>query len=96
MEKPWKLFIDGSSCRAGGDLGIYLTNLDGQAHHYLAKLIFKVINNEAKYEALVVGLGIAAKMGVTKIMVKADSQVVVNQILGNYASKSKKLRKYRE
>lgn len=40
--------------------------------------MFKVTNNEAEYEALVAGLAIAMKMGTTEIIVKADSQVVVN------------------
>lgn len=40
------------------------------------------------------GLGLAHQMGVIELGVKADSQVVVNQLLGLYTIKGKKLKKY--
>lgn len=60
----------------------------------MAKLAFKTTNNEAEYEALVVGLSIAKALGATEVEVKTDSQVVVNQVLGVYVAKDKKLKKY--
>lgn len=51
----------------------------------MIKLSFKININETKYEALVVGLSIAKVLG---------PQVVVNQVLGKYTTKDKKLKKY--
>nr|GEV78573.1 reverse transcriptase domain-containing protein [Tanacetum cinerariifolium] len=44
-------------------------------------------NNEAKYEALIAGLRIAARMGVKDIHVSVDSKLVANQVLGTYVAK---------
>lgn len=62
----------------------------------MATMAFKVTNNEVEYEALVAGLSIAAKMGATEVEVKSYSQIVVNQVLGLYATKGEKLKKYLE
>ncbi|XP_042944810.1 uncharacterized protein LOC122278690 [Carya illinoinensis] len=82
-EKSWVLFIDGSSCREGGGLGVHLLSTNGKGRHYMATLAFKVTNNEA----LIAGLFVAAQMGVKEIEARSDSQVVVNQVLGLYATK---------
>lgn len=67
---------------------------DGQERHYKATLTFKTTNNEAEYEALVAGLLIATTLGVTEVDVKSDSEVMVNGLLGLYATKDEKLKKY--
>lgn len=48
----------------------------------MATLTFKTTNNEAKYEALIVGLLVAKALGAVEIEVKADSNIVVNQVTG--------------
>ena len=53
----------------------------------MVKLAFKTTNNEAKYEALLAGLSMAEALGATEVEVKSNSQVVVNQVLGTYATK---------
>lgn len=73
---------------------MYLINPDGQEHYYMVTLTFKVIKNEAEYEALMTGLRVAHQMGVTELEVKGDSQLVVNQVLGLYATKGEKMKKY--
>ncbi|XP_042964601.1 uncharacterized protein LOC122298813 [Carya illinoinensis] len=70
--KPWVLFIDVSSCREGGGLGIHLLSPDGQGRHYMATLTFKVTNNETEYEALIVGLSVVARMGIPR----ADNEAI--------------------
>jgi ribonuclease HI len=37
-------------------------------------------NNEAKYEALIHGLRVAISLGIKRLLVYADSAVVVNQV----------------
>ncbi|XP_042962726.1 uncharacterized protein LOC122297003 [Carya illinoinensis] len=92
--KLWILFIDGLSCRVGGGLGIHLLSPDGQEWYYMVTLAFKVMNNEVEYEALITGLSVAAQIGATEVEARSDSQVVVNQVLGLYATKGEKLKKY--
>ncbi|XP_042939501.1 uncharacterized protein LOC122274533 [Carya illinoinensis] len=92
--KPWVLFIDGSSCRTGGGMGIHLLSPDGQEQYYMVTLAFKVTNNEVEYEALLAGLSVAAQIWAIEVDARSDSQVVVNQVLGVYAAKGEKLKKY--
>lgn len=47
------------------------------------------MNNEAEYEALVAGLTIAKALGASEVKVKANLQVVVNQVLGDSPQKAK-------
>ncbi|XP_042944673.1 uncharacterized protein K02A2.6-like [Carya illinoinensis] len=60
----------------------------------MVTLTFKMMNNEAKYEALIAGLSVATQIGATEVDARSDSQVVVNQVLGVYAAKVKKLKKH--
>ena len=45
---------------------------------------FKATKNKAEYEALIAGLNLAKDMGIKKLDIRSDSQLVVNQLLGTY------------
>jgi ribonuclease HI len=49
-------------------------------------------NNIAEYIALIRGLERALELGVTDIVVKSDSQLIVNQVNGNWSVKKDHLR----
>ncbi|GKE30316.1 reverse transcriptase domain-containing protein [Tanacetum coccineum] len=57
---------------------------------------FIASNNEAEYEALIVGLRIAAQIGVHNVNVSVDSKLVANQVLGTYVTKEENMVKYLE
>lgn len=67
---------------------------DGIEVYYVIWLEFKVSNNEAMYDAMLVGLAIVEVLGVKEVDMRAYSHVVVNQIMGEYLVKSKKLKRY--
>ena len=46
----------------------------------MVRLDFHTTNNEAEYEALVVGLDLAKAVGATSIVIYCDSQVITNQV----------------
>ena len=52
--------------------------------HYVLKFEFKASNNEAKYEALIVGLKLSKEMKVESLEIFSDSQLVVCQITDEY------------
>ena len=56
----------------------------------------RVTNNEAEYEAMITGMNIAWEMGVKKLEVKSDSQVVVGHVKGEYEARREKMKKYLE
>jgi len=48
-------------------------------------------NNEAEYEALIAGLKLARRSGRLEVEVRADSQLMVRQLTGQYRVKNKRL-----
>ncbi|GKF54093.1 reverse transcriptase domain-containing protein, partial [Tanacetum coccineum] len=76
--KVWKLFTDGSSNKGGSRAGLIQTSPDGVEFTYALCSEFKALNNEAEYEALLVGLRIEEGMGVKHIGSLVDSKFVAN------------------
>ncbi|GJS55493.1 reverse transcriptase domain-containing protein [Tanacetum coccineum] len=95
-QEPWTLFTDGSSCVDGSGAGLILTSPEGTKFTYVLRFQFIASNNEAKYEALIASLRIAAQIGVHNLHVSVDSKLVVNQVLGTYIAKEENMVKYLE
>ena len=55
---------------------------------------FPATNNEAEYEAVIVGLWMAVTLGVTGLEVYCDSLLMVSQINGEYAVKDDRMVEY--
>ena len=92
--KMWKLIVDEASNRHGAGLGIVLISPDAWLWSEQAiNLGFPASNNEAEYEALLAGLKSAFYMKATELMVYSDSQLVVNQISGDYEAKDDRMAK---
>lgn len=90
----WELHIDGAiNCRGGG-AGLVLTNLQGQTLERSIHFNFKVTNNEAEYEALIAGLGLALELGVRNMIVNIDSQLIIHQFYGEFQVKEPRMLPY--
>nr|GFA11906.1 reverse transcriptase domain-containing protein [Tanacetum cinerariifolium] len=94
QQESWTFFTDGSSSVDGSGAGLILTNPKGIEFTYALRFQFAASNNEAEYEALIVGLRIAAQMGVKNVRVSVDSKLVANQVLGTYVAKEENMVKY--
>ncbi|VFQ85727.1 unnamed protein product [Cuscuta campestris] len=51
---------------------------------------------QAEYEALINGLKILSKMGVSRVQVYSDSRLVVGQITGEFEAKEERMKRYRD
>ncbi|XP_074556553.1 uncharacterized protein LOC141812460 [Curcuma longa] len=60
------------------------------------RLSFKASNNEAEYEAALAGLQAAKRVGAARVQLYSDSQLVSQQVEGNYEVKNDRLRRYAE
>ena len=60
----WELHIDEASNAQGAGVGIILTNPDREKLGYALQYGFQDSNNEAEYEALIVGLELTQKLNV--------------------------------
>ncbi|KAJ9542444.1 LOW QUALITY PROTEIN: hypothetical protein OSB04_028950 [Centaurea solstitialis] len=92
--KPWILYVDGSSNVRGCGFGIVLKSSQGGNIVYSIRCEFKATNNEAEYEALIAGLDIALRLGAKQLHVRSDSLLVVNQVNGDFQAKDSKMMSY--
>ena len=63
-------------------MGIVLISLERITMEKSLRLRFPATNNEAEYEALLVGMAMASKLGGMVIKVFSDSRVVVRKVNG--------------
>ena len=94
-ESPqWSVHTDGSSNRHAGGAGVVLLSPEGDMVECMVCLDFLTTNNEAEYKALVVGLDLAKAAGATSIVIYCDSQVVTNQVNGDYECNGERMKRY--
>ena len=60
----------------------------------MVRLNFPTTNNEAEYQALVAGLDLAKVAGATSVVIYYDSQVVTNQVNGDYECTGERMKRY--
>ncbi|KAL0286465.1 UNVERIFIED_CONTAM: hypothetical protein Scaly_2554500 [Sesamum calycinum] len=58
------------------------------------KFIFKALSNEAKYEALIVGIRMAVDAGARNLIAYFNSQLITNQVEGTYEVKDDRMKEY--
>ena len=84
MLSPWKLNFDGSRTQDSTGVGIVIESPEGWKTQFSFQLSFDCSNNQAEYEALIIGLEILKEMGVSTVEIKGDSLLVLNQLAGKY------------
>ncbi|XP_024156391.1 uncharacterized protein LOC112164432 [Rosa chinensis] len=82
--QPWVLFFDGSRTDTLAGAGIVLENPAGDRFSYSFQLTFQCTNNQAEYEALIIGLKVLLEMGIRDVQIRGDSQLVINQLQEKY------------
>ncbi|XP_074327871.1 uncharacterized protein LOC141665789 [Apium graveolens] len=90
----WKLYVDGSSTAERSGAGLILISPEGFTIQQAITFAFKARNNQAEYEALIVGLRLAKYLGVSRMTIHSDSQIVVKQTTGEYIAKDPTLAQY--
>ena len=72
--------MDGATSAMRAGAGIVIITPEGIRLEHSFRLGFRASNNEAKYEALLIGLKTVLGMGARDIEAYSDSQLVVNQV----------------
>ena len=93
-DEAWTISIDGSSTKDMGGAGIVLVSPEKDKFEYTIQLRFRATNNEAEYEAFLVGLKLSKNMGIKNLIVKSDSQLIVGQVKGKYEAREDRMEKY--
>ena len=60
----------------------------------MVRLDFPTTNNEVEYEAIVEGLDLAKAAGAMSVVIYYDSQVITNQVNGDYKCKGERMKRY--
>ena len=92
--QPWSLYLDGSSTKDGSGAGLIIESPDGERHEHALKFLFKASNNEAEYEALIVGIELCYTAGADSVQAFSDFQLVVSQLNGTYKAKDDSMAAY--
>jgi len=77
----WTMYFDGSLMKTGAGAGLLFISPLGVHIRYVIMIHFAASNNVAEYEALVNGLKIAIELGVRRLDVRGDSQLVIDQVM---------------
>jgi len=85
------LYTDGGARGNPGPAGIGAVLTIGEEQYLFKKYIGETTNNQAEYQALILGLEEAIKRGVKEINCFLDSELVVRQLKREYKVKDKDL-----
>ncbi|XP_075659988.1 uncharacterized protein LOC142629832 [Castanea sativa] len=91
---PWKLYVDGAANQKGFRVGVVIVSLDRITTENSLRLGFSTMNNEAEYEALLVGVAMVKKLGGKTIEVFLDSRLVIRQVKGELEARDLRMQGY--
>ena len=69
--------MDGDSRKTGAGVGLQLKAPTGERIEKTIRLDFPASNNEAEYEAILVGIDLTISVSSKKIIIQSDFQLVV-------------------
>ncbi|GAA0148926.1 hypothetical protein LIER_36827 [Lithospermum erythrorhizon] len=94
-EQPqWTLSVDEASNPKGSEAEILIQGPEGLQFEYALRFSFETTNKEAEYKAMVTGLMLAQCLSITRMVVRGDSNLVIEQIKGDCGIKRESLQKY--
>ena len=84
LQEPlsWKVYIIGAVNQRGSRVGLVLISPEKITIEKSLRLGFSATNNEAEFEALLVGMTMVQKMGGKVVEIFSDSRLVVGQVKG--------------
>ncbi|MBM4283906.1 MAG: ribonuclease HI family protein [Deltaproteobacteria bacterium] len=89
----WTLYVDGA-CRDNpgpAGAGAVLLDPEGRVRAQESRFLGRATNNIAEYQGLLLGLAAARALGVNRLDIYSDSELMVRQLHGVYQVKSRNL-----
>ena len=91
---PWELYVDGAANQRGSGVGLVLVSPERITIEKSLRLNFSATNNEADYEALLIGMMMVQKIGGKAVKVFSDSKLVVGQVRGDLEVRDSRMQEY--
>ena len=90
----WEVYVGGASNQKGSGMGLVLISPEKVIVEKSLRLDFSTTNNEAEYEALMMGMAMVHRMGGKSAKVFSDSRLVVGQVKGEFEAKDERMQGY--
>jgi ribonuclease HI len=90
----WTMFFDGACTKESAGAGVVFISPSKKTSHLSFKLDFKVTNNIAEYEALLLGLNAAKERSIKKLQVFGDADLIIQQVNKSFQAKHVRLKAY--
>ncbi|RDX93897.1 rnhA, partial [Mucuna pruriens] len=90
----WLLLVDKASNQVGSGTRVILEGPNGVLIEQSLHFEFKASNNQAEYEALLAGIGLAKELEAKVLTAKSDSKLITRQVNGEYQDRDPQLVKY--
>ena len=96
MQEPlsWKVYVDGIANQRGLGVGLVIVSPERIIIEKSLKLGFSATNNEAEYEALLVGMAMIQKMGGRVVEMFSNLRLVVSQVKGELEARDMRMQEY--
>jgi len=88
------MYFDGSLMKMGAGAGLLFISPLGVHMRYVIRIHFAASNNVTEYEALVNGLKITIELGVRRLDIRGDSQLVIDQVMKTSSCHDPKMEAY--
>ena len=94
----WRMYFDGAAKHSGYGIGVLLISPHGDHISRSVRLAFAdrypATNNIVEYEACILGLETALELGIRRMEIFCDFNLVIRQIRGDWKTRDVKLRPY--
>ena len=90
----WKLYVDGVANQRGSGVEIVLVSPERITIKKSLRLVSLATNNEAEYEALLIGVAMVKKLGGKAVEIFSDSRLVIGQVNGELEARDYKMLGY--
>ena len=96
LQEPlsWKVYIDGTTNQRRSRVGLVVVSPERIIIEKSLRLGFSAANNEAEYEALLMGMTMVQKMGGRIVEIYSDSRLVVSQVKGELEARDVRIQDY--
>ena len=86
--------FDGAYSKMGKWASVVIISPEGKVFNFAFRLEFEANNNVAEYEALLLGIDISKDIGIKLFDIKGESNLIVQQVKGQFACKCQRFKKY--
>jgi ribonuclease HI len=90
----WNIFFYGASSSEGAGAGVVFMSPCQEVVSLSYKLEFEATNNVVEYEALVLDMRAAKKMGIKEIAIFGDAELIIQQVRNAYRAHNSQIRNY--